>query len=367
MTMQQTQQTHSDSILPRDVSGLMYITGLRGVGKSYLAAQADRPSLVCFLDFDDGKGRAIHEQLHFGMYRDVNAELTQELGAQWKAPQMYQKLQKVIAEIPTGQFTICVLDNIDYIESSLGAEVRRDPDSYNIGKNKNGTSHAVTGSFGGVTPGVNHLIGGIVSTLHGKGMILVVAIAHVKAAWGSSGQIPNKWRPRGVERWQQMSILSVVVVPGKPNALPPAAIVQKEALGKIKFNEFTGEFDMPSRRLPLRLPVATFAEIRRYLREPANIGSPKELERPIAEETDPFSDKFSNEQLKYMTVAAELALREEESASLIALKPVAATIAFDVDKAKSMLAELNGDPSALPRVAEAMGVGIPDLIKAGVL
>ena len=242
-----------NSIMPPEFNGVLYTCGLRGVGKSTLLSQVERPDLTCYLDFDDGKGRGLDEQLHFGLYRDVMAEMTVKYGRVYKPQQMYEYLDLLLKEVEQDKFTHCILDNIDYIEQALTVEVKRDPDAYGITRNKSGVSNAVTGAFGGPYPGVNQLVSGLINTFHAKGIRVVSAIAHVKSVWGSGGIVPNKWKPRGVERWQQMSILSLVVIPGTPDPLPPAALVQKEALGKVKFNNDSGEFEKPIRRLPLRL------------------------------------------------------------------------------------------------------------------
>src|SRR3990167_6086604 len=350
-------KTKGNSIMPPEFNGTFYCAGLRGVGKSTLMSQVERPDLTCYLDFDDGKGRGLDEQLHFGSYRDVMAEMTVKYGRVYKPQQMYEYLDLLLKEIEQDRFTHCILDNIDYIEQALTTEVKRDPDAFGITRNKAGVSNAVTGAFGGPYPGVNQLVSGLVNTLHAKGIKVVSAIAHVKSVWGSGGIVPNKWRPRGVERWQQMSILSLVVIPGTPDPLPPAALVQKEALGKVKFNSDTQEFEKPIRRLPLRLPEANFAEIRRYLKKPADLRNPKPGEVPTPEETLPFSDRFSKEQLAYMTLTAQLELSHEaERDSFVVTDD-------RIEQAKAMLA----DGKSAKKVAAELGLKMSDLAKAGLI
>lgn len=99
-------------------------------------------------------------------------------------------------------------------------------------------------------------------------------------------------------------------MPGEYRPIP-AALVQKEQLGLIAFNPETRQHEI-RRRLPLRLPKATFAEIRRYLHVPADLTRPASGEVPTAAEVDPFSDKFSREQLEYMRLAAKIEANEEQ-------------------------------------------------------
>jgi hypothetical protein len=351
-------KSNNNSIMPPEFHGVFYCSGLRGVGKSTLMSQVERPDLTCYLDFDDGKGRGLDEQLHFGSYRDVMAEMTVRYGRVYKPQQMYEYLDLLLKDIDQDRFTHCVLDNIDYIEQALTVEVKRDPDAYGIGRNnKSGVSNAVTGAFGGPYPGVNQLVSGLISTLHARGVRVVSAIAHVKSVWSAGGIVYNKWKPRGVERWQQMSILSLVLIPGTPDPLPPAALVQKEALGKIKFNNETQEFEKPVRRLPLRLPEANFAEIRRYLKKPADLKNPRPGEVPTPEETLPFSEKFSKEQLTYMTLAAQIELSRDDERNLFAVND------DSLEHAKSMLA----DGKSAKQVANDLGLKVSDLAKAGLI
>lgn len=352
-----TKKDDLKSIMPPEFAGVFYATGLRGVGKSTLMAQVERPELTCFLDFDDGKGRALDEQLHFGLYRDVMAEMTTIYGRVYKPQQMYEHLDKILKDIEPNKYTHCVLDNIDYIEQALTVEVKRDPDAYGITRNKSGVSNAVTGAFGGPYPGVNQLVSGLINTLHAKGIKVISAIAHVKNVWGAGGVVPNKWKPRGVERWQQMSILTLVVIPGTPDPLPPAALIQKEALGKVGFDSTTLKFEKPQRRLPLRLPEANFDEIRKYLKKPADLKNPKPGEVPTFDEQQPFSDKFSKDQLAYMTMQAQIELghdKEREAFSVVTPDLI--------EQAKSMIAS----GRSAKDTAKELGLTVQDLVRAGV-
>lgn len=300
-------QQAQSSILPREMHGVMYVTGLRGVGKTFLAAQADVPENIVFLDFEE-KGSGVHAMLKFGLYRSLTSEAAAKFGPTYKPSHLYEIIKGAFNGLEQGRFTVAVIDNIQPFEEALLAEVKRDPKSYGIDPGK-----ANSGAFGGAWPGVNNLVSGFVNQLYSKGVQLVIAIAHVKAVWAAGGQVPNKWKPKGVERWQELSILSLVLVPGQFAPIP-AALVQKEQLGLIKFNAEIGEH-VVLRRLPLRLPKATFAEIRRYLREPADLTHAAPGEVPTEAEASPFSEKLSREQLEFMRLAAKIEAHEAETES----------------------------------------------------
>lgn len=301
------------SIMPDDVKGVTFGWGLSGVGKSWLLGRAENPNLSCYIDFDDGKGEQLHSMFHYAKYVDVKAQAAKKFPGMFHKPKhLYEYLAELFDDIEKDRFTYCFIDNVSPLEKALNTEVKRDPDGYGIGKNKMGVSNAVTGAFGGASPAVQDLVSDLVNILHGKGIRLVGASAHFGAQWSGGGPIPNKYEAKGVERWHQMSILSMVVIPsGNKKPFPPAATVQKEALGEGKWDETLGKYTDARRRLPLRLPEATFEAIYYYLEHPADIENPAPGEVPTADEIDPYNKRFSKDQLEYMKLAAQIELKKE--------------------------------------------------------
>lgn len=292
------QPTSAPSILSPEMCGLMYITGLRGVGKSYFAAQADRPSNICFLDFEE-KGRAIHNQLGFGSYTCITTTAAEKFGASFKPVQLFEVVQHTLSRLEKDRFTVAILDNIEPLESSFLAHAQQNAAAFGLDP-----KNALTGAKGGAWPAVNNLVSGHLDLLHSKGIKLVIAIAHVKPDWGqvsingnlTFAPLEGKYKPKGVDRWQERSILSLVLIPGT-SPPTPSAIVLKEQLGKIEFNEETGEFSA-SRRLPMRLPKATLRAVQNYLNNPADLENPAEGEKPTEEEMEPYiGRKFKDSQI----------------------------------------------------------------------
>ncbi len=91
----------SVSILPPEMKGVMFISGYRGKGKSYLASQADLPPNIAFFDFED-KGEGIHSQLGFGYYKALSQEENNPLARG-------QLLLKEIARLPRDKFTVIIV------------------------------------------------------------------------------------------------------------------------------------------------------------------------------------------------------------------------------------------------------------------
>lgn len=278
------------SILAPELCGAIFVSGLKGIGKSYFAAQAENPKNVLFLDFEE-KGRALHEKLGFGKYVCVTSAAAAKFTATFKPIQLFEVLRQTFADIEPDRYNVAILDNIVPIETALHAHVMQNPSVWGVNAHK-----ADTQSW----PAVNHLIGGFLDSLHGKGIRLVIATTHCKPEWGMVGGkftiLEGKYRPKGIEVWQERSILSVILIPGE-NTPTPAALVLKEQLGEIKFDDTTGTF-AAYRRLPKRLPHATFAAIKGYLENPANLNFPAPGEVPTEEELEPYiGRKFRDSQL----------------------------------------------------------------------
>jgi len=291
------QAVERKTILPAEMRGLVYLTGMRGVGKSFLASQADIPDNVLFWDFEE-KGSGIDAQLHFGRYISVSALAANKFGMDFKPDQMWQVINEEINKVELGRYSVAVIDNLEPLENAMLNQVKKYPMQYGIS-----VSNANSGAFGGAWPGVNYLVSGFCNRLYSRGVRLIIVTAHLKSVWSATGPIPNKWKPKGVERWHELSILSLVLTTAE-NAPVPSGLVQKEQLASTTFNEESGEIEVV-RRLPLRLPKATFAAIRGYLKEPANLANPAKGEIPSDEETLPYSDRFSKDQLAYLVESAK--------------------------------------------------------------
>jgi hypothetical protein len=290
------------SILLPEIKGVMIFSGYRGEGKTILAGHADFPQNIAFFDFDEGKAEGLHNQLKFGYYRAV--EENQPL---LRADMFLSEVEKM----PRGKFTVAVLDNISPLEKALQAIVYRDAKKYaeiygyTVGD-------IMKDSYGKARGIVNDLIGdAIAKPLHAKGVKLIVATSHAKATYN----VPGKMTVQGRDRWQDLSILTLLLIKGDYPPVP-SAIVQKEALGEIKPLELTdkqmqavvrGEIASHTivRRLPHRLPKADWQHIRWYLHNPANLENPAEGESLNLEEAEPFSERLSREQLAYKLQSLE--------------------------------------------------------------
>jgi len=350
------------SILPGEMRGVAFFSGYRGIGKSFLAAQADLPKNIVFLDYEN-KGEGIDSQLSFGMYRAI----TQEAADRGLGPLgVSQITTEIINQLPEDEYTVLVLDNISPLELGLNAEAARNAESYakQYGLNY---KNIVAGRFGGTKSIVNFLIGDkICSPAHSKGIRLVIATSHIKPRWGAAGPIPNKFNMKGADRWQELSILTLVLIPGNRPPVP-AALVQKEMLGVISVEEelteellramMEGEIGhVVKRRLPVKMPQCTFQRIRWYLKNHADLQNPAEGETPTDEESNPFAEGLSKEQIGYMRLALERQ-RDEEAEDKEIDKMALVSVA-----GPKTLAELKS-VIALDVLMEKIGWNLPRVIK----
>ncbi len=361
--------TTSTSILPAEMTGVMKVTGYRGIGKSFLAATADAPENIAYYDLES-KAQGIHRQLNFGLYCSLTSE------AKTGDPiDLYNLAMDAFATLEQDRFTVAVIDNVSPLELAMNAEGRRGAKEYvqEFGLN---LKNVMAGRFGGTKPIVNFMISSRISNvLHSRGVRLIIAISHIGGRWGAGGPIPGKYREKGADRWQELSILSLVLIPGE-FAPVPAALVQKEQLGLLTWDADKREHTI-QRRLPFRLPRCTFAEIRRYLCEPANLSDPAPGEMPTVEESDPFSEKLSKEQIALMTLALKKQQRDEAADGVLfglekpkrqrkqpapRNQPILPDLKPEVIEAiRGMLAS---DPPVSPaQIAKKFGITVPDVMK----
>lgn len=345
-----TTMSNSLSILPGKFHGVCVIVGKRGSGKSWLASQFDDPSLTVMFNFDGDKGDGINDQLKFGEFHSVINESFKTGGGPlglWRA------FESNVGNLPKDKFTVAIIDNVSPLELALKAEAARDTARYarEYGLNE---ANIRSGRFGGLSSVVNGLIPDkICIPLHSMGIRFIVVTSHIKPKWSTGGIVFNKYTAKGADRWQELSILSLILVPGTYPPIP-SAIVQKEQLGNIAWNPETKKFTK-QRTLPLRLPIAEAESIYEYMANPADIKNPKPGEALDMDEYNMYSDELSKEQIstweKSIEVAAEM--RKEEEAEE---KETLAAIENEMRaKVKHMKFE---EHKPTPQIARELGIDI---------
>ena len=344
----------NESILSSRFMGVATLVGKRGSGKTWLASQFENPELTVMLNFDGDKGNAIENQLHFGEFHNVINESFKAGGGPlglWKA------FDSAVANLPQDKFTVAIIDNGSPLELALKAEAARDTARYvkDYGLN---LANVLAGRFGGLNAVVNGLIPDkICIPLHSKGIKLIIVTFHIKPKWSTGGIVFNKYTAKGADRWQELSILTLVLTSGTFPPVP-SAIVQKEQLGTITWNKEEKRF-IKQRTLPLRLPLAEVDSIYNYINNPANIKTPRPGEAIVQEEWDMYSDDLSKEQIstweKSISVAEEMRKADEAEE-----KETMAAISKDmVDHVKKMKA----DKMTMPAISKELGIEISEVAR----
>ena len=296
------------------MTGVMSVSGYRGSGKSFLAAQADFPENIAVFDFEN-KGAGIDEQLKFGLYRPLVQE------CEGDPVKLYKKFSEEIDRLEQDKYTVLIIDNVSPLEVAMNAEVRTKPETYADRYGLN-AKNIIANRYGGSKSVVNFMISDFASRIHSKGVKLIIVISHIGNRWSPGGIIPNKYNVKGADRWQELSILTLILIHGK-NPPVPSALVQKEQLGTISVNSnlTPEELDLMirgetghkiTRRLPTKISDCTFQSVRHYLYNPVDFDNLKPDEIPTEEEINPFRERLSKEQFEIVRGAIALKEREEK-------------------------------------------------------
>lgn len=330
------------TILPRELSGVCKITGYRGKGKSYFAAQMEDPASTAFFDFER-KGAGINAQIGFGYYAPVTEHAAGGGLGVWDA------FERDVDKMPAGM-THAILDNTAPLEMAIKAEVNRNADSYarQFGMNANNIRE---NRYGGASGVVNYLVSEkVCNVLWSRGVQLITVTSHVKPKWAGGVQVPNAYNIKGADRWDELSVLTLVMIPGDTPPVP-SALVMKEQLGSLAFN---GTEFAVRRRLPYRLPVATPAAVYRYLTTPADLEHPAPGEMPRHDEIAPFLEELSREQIAIILAEVEREKVHETIPTpppIVALHPRASEVQALITAGKT------------PRdVADALGMTVAEVV-----
>lgn len=295
-----------ETILPPQMRHVVLVTGHRGSGKTTFMLQLENPANTIMLDYE-GKGEGLAKPLGIDNYFAPCDDCADVHGFGYRAYHIFRRTKQILEDLPRDRFTTLILDNAALLQEGCYEEVKLDPTKFGIDPER-----AEKGSWGGAWPGVKFLLKSLFQVAHNKGIQVIAVSFQPGKAWGEKAPLVNKFKISDVAIWHEMSILSLVLGPGTEKGFPaPSALVFKEQLGQLTFDKETKQH-IVRRVLPLKLPIATPAEVYRYLKEPANLKSPQPFERPEDGELDPWSPTFGKEQLKTILALAKLQSEEGE-------------------------------------------------------
>lgn len=285
----------TQSILDPRLYGVIYITGLYGVGKTTLATTSERPELTAILDFDL-KFKAEAERLGF-WYRSpgIDGDWTNVDFAN-----LTTWFRQSLMEIPEGT-TVVTIDNATSLESLLGYIVGLNPAKYGVKPD-----NARTGSWGGVNPGIGRLWKNIVQFLQARGVRVIFTVAHIGTPWVGGRPVLNKFRGKGNKTLQELANLSLILI--REDSPVPSGLIIKEQFAQRTFIENAWQI---RRVLPLRFPVATWPAILSYFEQPADFGNPQLGEVPSPKELSMYGDLFTDAQIEFIKSVANSEFDED--------------------------------------------------------
>lgn len=288
------------SSIHKDLRHLFVVAGFYGTGKTTFALGAEEPENILMLDYES-KGEMIAGQLGVENYFPISQEVSEAQGtANYAAINIYRRTRQILEAVPKDRFTLLVLDGLTILQDGCVEQIEDNPTAYGC-KAKN----VETGSFGGAFPGVNVVLNQLFTKAREKGIKLIGVTTELKSKWGKEGPIFNKFEKKGTSIIDKMSVLSVILgQPGYPKyGGAPYGLVLKEQLAL-----YTRENGRQKviKRIPPKLPCATFDAIYAYLDGKLDYGKLREEEIPTKEEIGPFTPVVDKSQLDAMMAFLKL-------------------------------------------------------------
>ena len=298
--------------------GTIVITGAKGVGKTFLAATYAPPGMESRVFWHDSERSANNvtrklERLgrSFGYYRNLGsrfdslpdeADLLTRINRE-DLPWVNSRQRNALADyylftirdlcenMGKDQYDVYVHDTIETLESGMVAYVSANKGPTGWSRDSHGRMWSEA-----VYPLYDHLV----ESLFIRGVKTVILCSHLKTPWENNQPIPNSVKPAGKKILYKLSTLMLWLVKGKK---APSAIVLKERLGDLSIGS-DGDWDVEC-KLPERIPVCTWREIDRYLKEGCDLDNPAPGERMTPDEERMISDLLTDRQMDLMISTAK--------------------------------------------------------------
>ncbi len=369
---------------------IIVLVGARGVGKSSLAATFLPPSRIGEVYYHDSEHSAnnLRSQLRergldFGHYvdladrfKDIDGDDLLKRISTGKLPWVDKEAQSNLIgyyqyvlndldrNMTPGRYKVYVLDTLETFEAGMVAWVEA---------NKKSAGVTITAYGKLYTDGVFVLYQNFLSALFARGIEVVILTGHLRSVWEGTRQVVGKVEPSGKKILARLATLYMWLVNDRDNADgSPAALVLKERLGALGVN--ADDSWSLSRRLPERLPRATWADVNNYLANGCNLADPPTNERMNETERSMISELVSDAQMQLMILdaqkdAAEASIMPTSAATFAVptAAPVAAGNGDDEGMERAALRETAlrylGEGKSRVEVATEMGMTLPEVVR----
>lgn len=327
--------SHKRLGFPFPFSGLVHVTGPKGVGKTTFAITATKdPGRLAFLDLERS-GAGFHAQLQFGAYHDVVGEL----GLLATGEDLYYRFVGLVESLEPG-WDVIVLDNVEPLENALEAAILAQPQRFGLTPGQMQSMPAL--KWGPYKDRYRQVLLTLLSKAE-----LVVVTSHLKPVWAGSKPVPGLFRPKGKETLVQLASLSIWL---QHHAAwpPPNGLVMYSRMTRLALGP---EGPEPRTVLPLKLTPATWARIRQYMAQPYDPDHPRPEEIPSEEDWHTLRGTLTPAQLEFM----RLAIQDSRTA---AGEPEASE---EVETAPNGTGEL--DIATFVQRLAAKGISLPDALR----
>lgn len=366
---------------------IIVLVGARGVGKSTLAATFLPPSRIGEVYYHDSEHSANNlraqlreRKLDFGHYVDLadrfkdidGDDLLKRISAghlPWvdKEAQSnligYYKfvLDDLDRNMTKGKYKVYVLDTLETFEAGMVAWVEA---------NKKASGVTITAYGKLYTDGVFVLYQNFLSALFARGIEVVILTGHLRSVWEGTRQVVGKVEPSGKKILARLATLYVWMVNDRSNADgSPAALVLKERLGMLGVSASGDSWEL-SRRLPERLPRATWADVNNYLANGCDLANPPANERMSESERAMISELVSDAQMQLMILDAQREASEssilpptQATFSLPTSEPVNGNDNMEIDAQRETANRLINVGRSKADIATELGITLPQVIR----
>lgn len=299
-----------------------FITGARGVGKTLLASQytkwtPEELGKVIYVDSEDSASKVIQDMdnigLSFGKYVDTkdrfdipDDDSLIEMISRGETPWVDQKGRgslieywdfvtgEIASAAATGKYKVLIIDTGEKFEASMVAYVESNSRKMGV------TSMAYGKLF---SAGVYPLYESWMHAVHASGIDTLIMVFHLKTPWANKSPVPGKVEPGGKPILDKYTTLNIWLVNGNDPHGAPAGLVLKERMGETTVGK--DGYPVTRRKLPHRIPVCTWQNIRAYLKNGCDLQNPASGETPSPQEIEMISQLMSKETMRLMIKWAE--------------------------------------------------------------
>src|SRR3990167_9793297 len=194
-----------------------------------------------------------------------------------------------------GKYSLYVHDTIEGLEAGMAAWV-------DANKRASGVTTIAYGKLW--TDGVYPLYTQFLEAIHARGVQTIILTSHLKTPWEGNRPVTGKVVPSGKKLLYYLSRLMIWVVREQKNPSgAPAGLVLKERLASLNV---AGDEWQVERRLPRRIPICTWTNIRKYLVNGCDLINPVDGETLSTYEDELIQDlALSDKQMELMILEAK--------------------------------------------------------------